>query len=96
VWEKGETEIIDIGHREFLHLFRVSVFSREPQTSETRLYFYNRRRPDIVDEAAIERYAQSLDKKISPLIQSEKAHFPSESETFSKTIRQIIEDAQEA
>jgi hypothetical protein len=92
-WEKGTSETIEIGHKEFLHLFSVSVFSKESHLPETRLYFYSREGADIVNEAAQTRYTDNLDRKITILIKSENAHFPSRSESFSKTIRQIINEA---
>jgi len=95
VWEKDRLKIIDIGHRELLHLFRVSVFTKELDRPETRLYFYNRSGLDIIDKKAQEEYNDRLNKQLTVLIQSENAFFPSPSESISRTIHQVIVEAVE-
>ena len=94
MWEKDRIETIDIGHRELLHLFRVSVFRKESQPPETRLYFHAGG-PDHVDRIAEERFTNNLDRRIIVLVQSHNADFPPESESFSRTVRQIINEAVE-
>jgi hypothetical protein len=95
-WERNRSETIHIGHRELLNLFRVSVFRREyaPEAPETRLYF-DTGRLDYVDKASEERFTNSLDRSLTVLIQSHNADFPPETESFSRTVRQIIDEAVE-
>ena len=94
VWEKNY-ETIDIGHREFLYLFTLDVFRDEKETELTRLYFSHPLSLDPVDEKSRQAYDENLHKKLSVLIQSDNAGFPSETQSFSKTIHQIIYDAVE-
>ena len=95
VWEKDYQITIDIGHREFLHLFEVSVFRDENGIESTRLYFSHPLSLVAVDEISRNTYDESLDKKLSVLIQSDNTSFPTETESFKKSIRQIILDAVE-
>lgn len=95
IWEKGRSETIDIGHREFLCLFRTSVFRKGSHVAKTKLYFYAKEGIDIVNETAERRYINNLDRRITVLVKSENAHFPLEFESFSKTTRQVINEAVE-
>lgn len=93
VWEKNFQETIDIGHKEFLYLFNVSVFSENSGRNQARLYFSHPLAIDLVNETALEQYNNKSDKTLRVLIQSENAHYPSESESMTKTVRQIIDQA---
>lgn len=95
VWEKNNDYSIDIAHREFLYLFKVSIFRDKTGKEESRLYFSHPLAVDLVDEAAMESYSDNLDKSLSILVQSDNASFPSEVESFNKTIHQIISGAVE-
>jgi len=95
VWEKNYQETIDIGHKEFLYLFKVSVFSENSGRNETRLYFSHPLAMDPVNEAAVEQYNDKLDKTLRILIRSENAQYPAESESMTKTVRQLINEAVE-
>ena len=82
VWEKNYQE------RVF-----VSVFSEKSGEKETRLYFSYPFALNPVNEAGVVQYKDKSDKTLRVLIQSENAHYPSESESMTKTVRQIIDQA---
>lgn len=92
-WDKNDEPTIDIGQTEFLNLFRIIVFKDEKGTeSPPRLYFSHPLSLDAEDEESRRTYVESLDKKLSLLMQSSNASFP-EVKSFNKTIKEIIRDA---
>ena len=90
-WEKNSEEIIEIGHREFLYLFKVSVFKQEKRGEQTRLYLSDLKAIDPVDDKGITAYRENIDRNLSVSIQSTNASFPSN--PFSGTIHQVIHEA---
>lgn len=95
VWENNNRESIDIGHREYLYLFKVETFRTQEGPESTRLYFTRPTDIDFVDEESRDTYNENLDRRLNVLIHSDNAHFPTEANSFSRTVRQIINDALE-
>jgi hypothetical protein len=90
IWEKNESYNISIAHGELLYLFETSVFT-SGSNQVTRLYF--KWGIHTVGDEAIHDYNNNLDKQLTVLIQSDNATFPSEPESFKRTIRQIIHES---
>jgi hypothetical protein len=90
IWEKNYKENIEIAHKEFLYLFKVSVFKQQKMEDQTRLYFSYPTAVDLVDETGIRSYEENIDREMSVSIQSITASFPTM--PFSRTIRQIIRE----
>ena len=95
IWEKNYHVSSNIGHEECLFLFRTETFRAETGPDSTRLYFSHPLSIDFVDERSRDVYDDNLDRRFRVLVQSENAHFPSEAQSFNKSIRQIINDATE-
>jgi hypothetical protein len=95
IWEKNYQVSINIGHEECLFLFRTETFRAETEPESTRLYFSHPLSIDFVNERSRDVYDDNLDRRLRVLVQSENARFPSEAQSFNKSIRQIINDATE-
>jgi hypothetical protein len=76
-------------------LFKVSVFNENSGRHQARLYFSHPLDIDPVNEIALEQYHHKLDKTLRVLTQSENAQYPSESESVTKTVREIINESVE-
>ncbi len=92
VWENHQ-ESIDIGHNEYLFLFKVETFRTETGPESTRLYFTRPTAIDPVDEESRDTYDENLDREITVLVQSENGSFPVEENSLTRTIRQIINNS---
>jgi hypothetical protein len=89
IWENNYQVSINIGHEECLFLFRTETFRAETGPESTRLYFSHPLSIDFVDERSRDVYDDNLDRRLRLLVQSENARFPSEEQSFNKSIRQL-------
>lgn len=73
-------------------MFRIIVSREENGVKSSRLYFDHPDELDVENEESRQTYVESLDKKLTFLIQSSNASFHG-MKPFNKTIKEIIRDA---
>lgn len=92
-WEKNRDYSINIGHKELLFLFEVLDFIKDAK-KETRLYLdWGSLSYHTLDDKTMNDYVEKITKEMTVLIHSENAQYPKESESFRRTLQQIISEA---
>lgn len=92
-WDRNDSEIISIGHKELVKLFTISKFKDDKNHITIKLLFYRKTSYGYLSYIPKE-WDSNMNKRLAVPIQSSDANFLSD-EIFGKTLLEITQDAVE-